>query len=88
VVLRWQGAIQHLLYPVQRSAVFPNTPALQGAKALCVSHVYPTTGVRLPLRLLREKADELGIRYLVIDGAQAMVNAMKFRCPGQLGTIP
>jgi isopenicillin-N epimerase len=53
-------------------AIFPNTPALQGAKALCVSHVYPTTGVRLPLRLLREKADELGIRYLVVDGAQAM----------------
>jgi isopenicillin-N epimerase len=52
--------------------LFPNTPALQGAKALCVSHVYPTTGVRLPLRLLREKADELGIRYLVVDGAQAM----------------
>jgi selenocysteine lyase/cysteine desulfurase len=39
---------------------------------LCVSHVYPTTGVRLPLKLLREKADDLGIRYLVVDGAQAM----------------
>ena len=54
------------------NALFPNIPALRGAKALCVSHVYPTTGVRLPLRLLREKADELNIRYLVVDGAQAM----------------
>ena len=53
-------------------ALFPDIPALRGAKALCVSHVYPTTGVRLPLRLLREKADELGIPYLVVDGAQAM----------------
>lgn len=53
-------------------ALFPNIPALRGAKALCVSHVYPTTGVRLPLRLLRQKADELDIRYLVVDGAQAM----------------
>ncbi len=52
--------------------LFPNIPALQGAKALCVSHVYPTTGVRLPLRLLRQKADELNIPYLVVDGAQAM----------------
>jgi len=53
-------------------ALFPDIPSLQGAKALCVSHVYPTTGVRLPLRLLRKKADELNIRYLVVDGAQAM----------------
>jgi selenocysteine lyase/cysteine desulfurase len=53
-------------------ALFPDTPALKGAKALCVSHVYPTTGVRLPLELLREKADELNIPYLVVDGAQAM----------------
>jgi len=53
-------------------ALFPNTPVLRGAKALCVSHVYPTTGVRLPLRALREKADELNIPYLVVDGAQAM----------------
>jgi selenocysteine lyase/cysteine desulfurase len=52
--------------------LFPNIPALQGAKALCVSHVYPTTGVRLPLSLLRQKADELNIPYLVVDGAQAM----------------
>ena len=53
-------------------ALFPDTPALRGAKALCVSHVYPTTGVRLPLRALREKADELNIPYLIVDGAQAM----------------
>jgi len=45
---------------------------LRGAKALCVSHVYPTSGVRLPLRALREKADQLEIPYLVVDGAQAM----------------
>ena len=53
-------------------ALFPNTPALRGAKALCVSHVYPTSGVRLPLQALREKADQLEIPYLVVDGAQAM----------------
>ena len=53
-------------------ALFPNTPALRGAKALCVSHVYPTTGVRLPLGALRKKADELNIPYLIVDGAQAM----------------
>jgi selenocysteine lyase/cysteine desulfurase len=53
-------------------ALFPNTSALRGAKALCVSHVYPTSGVRLPLRALREKADQLEIPYLVVDGAQAM----------------
>jgi len=53
-------------------ALFPDTPALRGAKALCVSHVYPGTGVRLPLRAVRQKADELGIRYLVVDGAQAI----------------
>ncbi len=52
--------------------LFPNIPALRNAKALCVSHVYPTTGVRLPLYALREKADELNIKYLVIDGAQAL----------------
>lgn len=53
-------------------ALFPDTPALRGAKALCVSHVYPTTGTRLPLGALREKADALNIGYLVVDGAQAM----------------
>ena len=52
--------------------LFPNTSALRGAKAMCVSHVYPTTGVRLPLRALREKADELKITYLIVDGAQAI----------------
>ena len=51
--------------------LFPNTDELRGAKALCVSHVYPSTGIQLPLNLLREKADELGIQYLVVDGAQA-----------------
>lgn len=52
--------------------LFPNSPALRGSKALCVSHVYPATGVRLPLRALREKAEELDISYLVVDGAQAL----------------
>lgn len=52
--------------------LFPNTPALRGAKALCVSHVYPTTGVRLPLQALRKKAEELNIPYLIVDGAQAL----------------
>jgi selenocysteine lyase/cysteine desulfurase len=52
--------------------LFPNSPALRGAKALCVSHVYPTTGVRLPLKLLRKKVDEPGIPYLIVDGAQAL----------------
>jgi len=53
-------------------ALFPDSATLRGAKALCVSHVYPTTGVRLPLRALRKKADELDIRYLIVDGAQAL----------------
>ena len=53
-------------------SLLPNSAALRGAKALCVSHVYPTTGVRLPLLALRQKAEQLGIRYLVVDGAQAM----------------
>lgn len=52
--------------------LFPDSPRLRGARALCVSHVYPSTGVRLPLAALRQKADELDIRYLVVDGAQAM----------------
>ena len=51
--------------------LFPNTVALRGAKALCVSHVYPGTGLHFPLNLLRQKADELKIDYLVVDGAQA-----------------
>ncbi len=52
--------------------LFPDSPSLRGAKALCVSHVYPSTGVRLPLSALRKKADELEIHYLIVDGAQAM----------------
>jgi len=51
--------------------LLPDTDELRGAKALCVSHVYPTTGVRLPLEALREKADALNIKYLIVDGAQA-----------------
>ena len=52
--------------------LFPNSPALRGAKALCVSHIYPTTGVRLPLSELRKKTEELEISYLIVDGAQAL----------------
>ncbi len=52
-------------------SLFPDDSELRDAKALCVSHVYPTTGVRLPLRALRQKADQLNIDYLVVDGAQA-----------------
>lgn len=51
--------------------LFPDSEELAGAKALCVSHVYPGTGIQLPLKLLREKADELKIAYLIVDGAQA-----------------
>jgi len=51
--------------------LFPDTDELRGAKALCVSHVYPTTGARLSLKTLRKKADELSIQYLIVDGAQA-----------------
>ncbi|MGV6851156.1 MAG: aminotransferase class V-fold PLP-dependent enzyme [bacterium] len=53
-------------------ALFPNTDELRGAKALCVSHVYPETGIHLPLKALRERANLLGIKYLIVDGAQAM----------------
>ena len=53
-------------------ALFPDSPALRGAKAMCVSHVYPSTGVRLPLSALRERANKLDIQYLVVDGAQAL----------------
>ncbi len=52
--------------------LFPNVPELQNAKALCISHVYNTTGVRLPLDKIRQRADELNIRYLIVDGAQGM----------------
>lgn len=51
--------------------LLPDTDELRGAKALCVSHVYPTTGARLPLEALRKKADALNIKYLIVDGAQA-----------------
>lgn len=51
--------------------LFPNSDELRGAKALCVSHVYPSTGIRLPLDALRKKADQLEIEYLIVDGAQA-----------------
>ncbi len=74
--------------------LLPDMDELHGAKALCVSHVYPTTGVRLPLEALRKKADALNIKYLIVDGAQAfgMVNISRDRdhithtdfyaCPG------
>ena len=74
--------------------LFPNTAELRGATALCVSHVYPGTGVQLPLNLLRRKAEELGIKYLIIDGAQAfgmldltqgdnhITHADFYACPG------
>ncbi len=51
--------------------LLPDMDQLRGAKALCLSHVYPTTGVRLPLEALRKKADALNIKYLIVDGAQA-----------------
>jgi len=51
--------------------LFPDIHELRGAKALCVSHVYPSTGIRLPLETLRKKADQLKIKYLIVDGAQA-----------------
>lgn len=52
--------------------LFPCTEALRDAKALCVSHAYNTTGVRLPLDKLRRRADELNIEYLIVDGAQGL----------------
>ncbi len=51
--------------------LFPVTPQLQSARALCVSHVYNTHGVRLPLDKLQRRVQELGIDYLIVDGAQA-----------------
>jgi len=51
--------------------LFPDSDKLRGAKALCVSHVYPSTGVRFPLETLRKKAEQLKIKYLIVDGAQA-----------------
>lgn len=54
------------------SWLFPDHAALHGAKALCVSHVYNTTGVRLPLDQLRQRAQALDIGYLIVDGAQGV----------------
>ena len=51
--------------------LFPVTPQLQSAKALCASHIYSTHGVRLPLDKLQHRAKELNIDYVIIDGAQA-----------------
>jgi len=74
--------------------LFPDTAKLRGARALCVSHVYPTTGTQLPLEQLRKKAAELNIEYLVVDGAQAfgmldisqghnkITHADFYACPG------
>lgn len=66
------SALRHMNAVQLLAALFPDIEALRGAKALCVSHVYPGTGLRLPLKALRQKVDQLGIRYLVVDGAQAM----------------
>jgi len=66
------GALSRMSSPELLDALFPVSPDLRGAKAVCISHVYPTTGVRLPLRALRDRADQLDIQYLIIDGAQAL----------------
>lgn len=52
--------------------LFPHIPELRNATALCISHIYNTNGVRLPLDKVRRRADELNIRYLIVDGAQGM----------------
>jgi len=52
--------------------LFSEEAALKNAKALCVSHVYPTVGVRLPLDEVRRRADDLNITYLIVDGAQGV----------------
>lgn len=52
--------------------LFPDTPALRNATALCISHTYNTTGVRLPLDKVKQRADQLNIRYLIVDGAQGL----------------
>lgn len=74
--------------------LLPDILSLRGAKALCISHIYPSTGVRLPLEIVRERANQLGIKYLIVDGAQAFgmidisdgVNDIKhsdfYACPG------
>ena len=61
-------------------SLFPDIPELHNAKALCISHVYNTTGVRLPLEKIKHKADELNISYLIVDGAQAL-GAVDFSDP-------
>jgi selenocysteine lyase/cysteine desulfurase len=52
--------------------LFPISPKLANTKALCISHVYNTVGVRLPLDQLRQRVDALNIQYLIIDGAQGV----------------
>jgi selenocysteine lyase/cysteine desulfurase len=52
--------------------LFPDIPELRDATALIVSHTYNTTGVRLPLDKIRQRADQLNIRYLIVDGAQGL----------------
>lgn len=64
-VLRHMGASELLDHLLPEAA-------LKNAKALCVSHVYPTLGVRLPLDEVRRRAKDLGIAYLIVDGAQAV----------------
>jgi selenocysteine lyase/cysteine desulfurase len=53
-------------------ALLPDSDELKGARALCVTHIYATTGVRLPLQALRRKADALDIQTIIIDGAHAL----------------
>jgi selenocysteine lyase/cysteine desulfurase len=57
----------------------PDIPQLRSARAICLSHVYATHGIRLPLDKLRRRAQALDIEYIIIDGAQAvgMVNLNK-----------
>ena len=52
--------------------LFPDIPELRNATALCISHTYNTTGVRLPLDKVKQRADKLNIRYLIVDGAQGL----------------
>jgi isopenicillin-N epimerase len=56
------------LFPISGQA----KKKLEGAKALCVSHIYYTLGVRLPLDKLRKRADVLKIKYLIVDGAHGL----------------
>lgn len=52
--------------------LFPKIPELENAKALCISHIYNTNGIRLPLNKIKQRVDELNISYLIVDGAQAL----------------